>query len=34
LWRHVVRRDGHDPEALQDAAIDRGFARFGALLAP
>jgi hypothetical protein len=34
LWRHVVQRDGHDPDTLQDAAIARGLARFDALLAP
>lgn len=34
LWRHALRRDGHDPAALQDAAIDRGCARAAALLAP
>jgi hypothetical protein len=33
LWRHVLLRDGHDPGPVQDTAIDRGFARFGRLLA-
>ena len=34
LWRYALQRDGHAPDMLQDAAIDRGCARAEELLAP